>query len=40
MPTSAFFNLSEDKKTKLIEAAKKEFANNLFEVLTRTKIPS
>lgn len=31
MPTSAFFNLPDDKKTKLIEAAKKEFANNLFE---------
>ena len=31
MPTSAFFNLSDDKKTKLIEAAKKEFSNNLFE---------
>lgn len=31
MPTSAFFNLTDDKKTKLIEAAKKEFANNLFE---------
>jgi len=38
MPTSAFFNLPDDKKTKLIEAAKKEFANNLFEDASINKI--
>lgn len=31
MPTNAFFNLSEEKRNKLIEAAKKEFSTKLFE---------
>ena len=31
MPTQAFFNLNDNKRNEIIEAAKKEFSINLFE---------
>lgn len=31
MPTTAFYNLSKEKKEQIISAAKEEFANNLYE---------
>ena len=38
MPTDTFFGLSDEKKEKIIEAGKKEFASTTFDLTSIKKV--
>ena len=38
MPSKTFYNLSQEKQQKIIDASKKEFSNNLYQDVSLNQI--